>query len=278
MWKTRTNERKTANLESGVLRVAKHRAHLDSMGLRKTSGLTYLSRGGARLNSSPRVSKIAEELETLKKTASNRVKETTRVLYRHHVSKSPDYVLKRWLTKKKDFKPSIKESKKAISNIMEKLSNLPEVKAIQTNKKVKNNVNISKLIYSSRVIQRATRKRLSVQGWTYCISGKSIVWTRDSDGYVSRKRPKPIAPRKPKSAKLLWEILRRFVRRIFDIARTLSYNDKSIFRQVFCVKYKISELEAKRKCFERCTTKDSKVYWYVCVCVSLSPPLDDMTV
>ena len=35
-----------------------------------------------------------------------------------------------------------------------------------------------------------------------------------------------------------------------------------MFRQVFQVKYKIYELEEKRKCYEKCTTKDSKVYWY----------------
>ena len=59
------DDRRTASLESGTLRVAKHLARLDAMGLRKTSGLTYLSRARSPSNSSPRVSKIAEELQTL---------------------------------------------------------------------------------------------------------------------------------------------------------------------------------------------------------------------
>ena len=141
------------------------------------------------------------------------------------------------------------------------------------------------MIYASRVIQRATRRRLSVEGWSYCRSGKSLIWVRNSDGYVARKRPKPIPPRKPKSAKLLWEIFRqsvRFcvslhptfvlelrtttttqVRKLFDLARIVSNSNMDMFRQVFQVKYKIYELEAERNRYEKCTTKDSKVYWYV---------------
>ena len=202
------DNRRTASLESGTLRVAKHLARLDAIGLRKTSGLTYLSRARSPSNSSPRVSKVAEELQTLKKMSTS--KETTRILYRHHVSKSPNYILKRWLTEKKEYKPKVRE--KEAASITDNLLKLKEVVALREEKKKKKKApNISEMIYASHVIQRATRRRLSVEGWSYCISGKSLIWVRDSDGYVARKRPKPIPPRKPKSAKLLWEILRRSV-------------------------------------------------------------------
>ena len=203
------DDRRTASLESGTLRVAKHLARLDAMGLRKTSGLTYLSRARSPSNSSPRVSKIAEELQTLKKISTS--KETTRILYRHHVSKSPNYILKRWLTEKKEYKPKVRE--KEAASITDNLLKLKEVVALREEKKKKKKApNISEMIYASRVIQRATRRRLSVEGWSYCRSGKSLIWVRNSDGYVARKRPKPIPPRKPKSAKLLWEFFRQSVR------------------------------------------------------------------
>jgi len=204
------DDRRTASLESGTLRVAKHLARLDAMGLRKTSGLTYLSRARSPSNSSPRVSKIAEELQTLKKISTS--KETTRILYRHHVSKSPNYILKRWLTEKKEYKPKNRE--KEVENITNNLLTLKEVVALREDKKKKKKKapSISEMIYASRVIQRATRRRLSVEGWSYCRSGKSLIWVRNSDGYVARKRPKPIPRRKPKSAKLLWEFFRQSVR------------------------------------------------------------------
>ena len=94
------------------------------------------------------------------------------------------------------------------------LLKLKEVVALREDKKKKKKKApcISEMIYASRVIQRATRRRLSVEGWSYCRSGKSLIWVRNSDGYVARKRPKPIPRRKPKSAKLLWEFFRQSVR------------------------------------------------------------------